>query len=63
MYSREEKYSEYLYFLRNLPNLLHKEKEKIIEIVKKQAQLRLCKLGPGTVLIVYKSFAPTPIYL
>ena len=27
-----------------------------------QAQLRLCKLGPGTVLILYKSLAPTPIY-
>ena len=26
-----------------------------------QAQLRLCKLGPGTVLIFYKSFGPTPI--
>ena len=30
---------------------------------RKQAQLRLCKLGPGTVLIFYKSFAPTPIYM
>ena len=29
----------------------------------KQAQLRLCKLGLGTVLIFYKYFAPTPIYL
>ena len=29
----------------------------------KQAQLRLCKLGPGTVLIFYKSLAPTPIYM
>ena len=28
-----------------------------------QAQLRLCKLGPGTVLIFYKSFAPTSIYM
>ena len=28
----------------------------------KQAQLRLCKLGPGTVLIFCKSLAPTPIY-
>ena len=29
----------------------------------KQAQLRLCKLGPGTVLIFYKTLAPTPIYM
>ena len=35
LYSREEIYSEYLYFLRNLPNLLHKEREKIIDNVKK----------------------------
>ena len=28
-----------------------------------QAQLRLSKLGPGTVLIFYKSFGPTPIYI
>ena len=25
--------------------------------INKQAQLRLCKLGPGTVCILYKSFA------
>ena len=25
-----------------------------------QAQLRLCKLGPGNALILYKSLAPTP---
>ena len=30
---------------------------------RKQAQLRLCKLGPGTVLIFYKSLSPTPIYI
>ena len=29
----------------------------------KQAQLRLCKLWSGTVLIFYKSFVPTPIYM
>ena len=29
----------------------------------KQAQLRLCKLGPGTILIFYNSFAPTSIYM
>ena len=28
LYSREEIYSEYLYFLRNLPTLLHKEREQ-----------------------------------
>ena len=27
-------------------------------VFKKQAQLSLCKLGPGTVLIFYKSIAP-----
>ena len=30
---------------------------------KQQAQLRLCKLGLGTVLIFYKSFAPTSVYM
>ena len=39
------------------------EKNKNLEIDNKQAQLRLCKLGPGTVLIFYKSFAPTSIYM
>ena len=39
LYSREEIYSEYLYFLRNLPNLLHKEREKIIENVKKKLKI------------------------
>ena len=29
----------------------------------KQAQLRLCKLGPGTVLFFYKSLAPIPTYM
>ena len=28
-----------------------------------QAQLRLCKLGPGTVLIFYKSLVPNSIYM
>ena len=32
------------------------------KINSEQAQLRLCKLGPATVLIFYKSLAPTPIY-
>ena len=32
------------------------------ELFEEHAQLRLCKLGPGTVLIFYKSLAPTPIY-
>ena len=39
LYSREEIYSEYLYFLRNLPTLLHKEREKIIENVKKKLKI------------------------
>ena len=39
LYSREEIYSEYLYFLRNLPNLLHKEREKIIDNVKKKLKI------------------------
>ena len=34
-----------------------------IRLYIKQAQQRLCKLGPGTVLIFYKSLAPTPIYM
>ena len=32
-------------------------------IIEKQAQLRLCKLGPGTVLIFYMSLARTPMYM
>ena len=39
LYLKEEIYSEYLYFLRNLPNLLLKEKEKIIENVKKKLKI------------------------
>ena len=35
----------------------------LVKLQIKQAQLRLFKLGPGTVLIFYKSFAPTSIYM
>ena len=33
------------------------------DTTQKQAQLRLFKLGPGTLLIFHKSPAPTPIYM
>ena len=42
---------------------MDKKRLNMIGLNKKQAQLRLCKLEPGTVLIFYKFLAPTPIYI
>ena len=41
-YSKEEIFSEYLYFLRNLPNFLHSEREKVIKVVKQK--LKICEI-------------------